>query len=84
MSVCRRLACLALVAASGCATFGSLTPGSDSSHGVWVAKTTSFMGLQLSDQEVLYCQATDPTKPMCYKAKGKVHASVKVQEQSDE
>lgn len=71
------LSCLVAIVVSGCATFSTLTPGSDSSKGVWVAKTTSLFGMQMSDQEILYCTpATDPkAKPMCIRAHGNVHAT---------
>jgi hypothetical protein len=63
--------CAVLLMASGCASFGSLTPspGIDASKGVWVAKKTSFLGLTLSDEEVLYCTGTPPA---CSKAHGDV------------
>lgn len=65
----------ALVAlVSGCATFSSLTPGSNSDKGVWVAKSTGFMGLMLSNQEVLYC-TTGGSTPSCTKAGGDVAPS---------
>jgi hypothetical protein len=71
----RMLAVLALaVAASGCATFSTLTPGSNSDKGVWVAKTTVFFGLQFSDQEVLYC-STATGSPQCVKSAGDVKAA---------
>ncbi len=71
----RMIAVLALaVAASGCATFASLTPGSNSDKGVWVAKTTVFFGLQFSDQEVLYC-STASGSPQCVKSLGDVKAA---------
>jgi hypothetical protein len=65
---------VALTAATGCATFGSLTPGSNSDKGVWVAKTTNFFGIQFSDQEVLYC-STASGAPQCVKAAGDVKAA---------
>ena len=65
---------LVLVAlASGCATFAPLTPGSNSDKGVWVTKTTGFLGLMLSNQEVLYCSAG--STPTCTKAGGDVNPS---------
>jgi hypothetical protein len=76
----RLLAVLLAVAGSGCATFSTLTPGSDSTKGVWVSKTTSLFGWQLSDQEVLYCFAHNPAQPSCARAQGAVHASVQVQQ----
>lgn len=71
---------LALIAGPACATFSTLTPGSDSTKGVWVSKTTSIFGWQLSDQEVLYCYAHNPASPSCSRAQGAVHASVQVQQ----
>jgi hypothetical protein len=65
-------------ALSGCATFDSLTPkGSytEISKGVWVAKSSSFLGLRFASQEVLFCFADNKTKPMCYRAGGDVEAA---------
>ncbi len=71
----RTLAVVALALAStGCATFGTLTPGSNSDKGVWVSKTTQLFGIQFSDQEVLFCSNTGST-PNCTKAGGDVKAS---------
>ena len=58
-------------AVSGCATFNTLTPGSNSDKGVWVAKSTGFFGLQTSNQEVLFCSNTGG-QPVCTKAGGDV------------
>jgi len=70
----RILAIFALAAAaSGCATFGTLTPGSNSDKGVWVSKSTGFFGIQFSDQEVLFCSTG--AAPTCTKAGGDVHAT---------
>lgn len=69
---------LAAFALSGCATFDSLTPkGSytEISKGVWVAKSSSFLGLRFASQEVLFCFADNKTKPMCYRAGGDVEAA---------
>ena len=75
MSMSRTIAVIAFaVAASGCATFASMTPGSNSDKGVWVAKTTNFFGLQFSDQEILYCSNASGT-PTCTKSAGDVKAS---------
>lgn len=60
------------VASTGCATFNSLTPGSNSDKGVWVAKTTGFLGMQTSNQEVLFCSTQGGTAPVCTKAGGDV------------
>ena len=73
----RFLVLVPLVLACGCATFSSLSPGTDASKGVWVAKTTSILGYQLSDQEVLFC--SPGAKPNCTKAEGDVKAT-KVQQ----
>ncbi|HUB07764.1 MAG TPA: hypothetical protein VMB50_12210 [Myxococcales bacterium] len=71
----RILAVLAVaVAGTSCATFTTLTPGSNSDKGVWVSKTTNFFGIQFSDQEVLYC-STASGAPSCAKAAGDVHAA---------
>jgi hypothetical protein len=71
----KKLAVLVVaIAASGCATFASMTPGSNSDKGVWVAKTTVFFGLQFSDQEILFC-STASGAPACTKAQGDVKAS---------
>ena len=59
---------------TGCASFNTLTPGSNSDKGVWVAKTTQFFGLQMSDQEVLFCSSNSGA-PSCVKAGGDVKAS---------
>ena len=66
------VAVVLIVASSGCATFGSLTPGSNSDKGVWVAKTTSFLGIQTSNQEVLFCSNPGGNAPVCTKASGDV------------
>jgi hypothetical protein len=63
------------VVSSGCATFGSLTPGSNSDKGVWVAKNTSFLGIQMSNQEVLFCTNPPGGAPSCTKAGGDVAPS---------
>jgi len=60
-----------VVTSMGCATFSSLTPGSNSDKGVWVAKTTGFLGMQTSNQEVLFC-SIQGTAPVCTKAGGDV------------
>jgi hypothetical protein len=71
----RIFAVLFLVAiATGCATFSPLTPGSNSDKGVWVSKTTQFFGLQMSDQEVLYCNNANGA-PTCTRAGGDVKAA---------
>jgi hypothetical protein len=62
------------VLASGCATFAPLTPGSNADKGAWVAKSTGFMGLMLSNQDILYCTQSGGT-PTCTKAGGDVGPS---------
>jgi hypothetical protein len=62
------------LALSGCATFNTLTPGSNSDKGVWVAKATGFFGLQTSNQEVLFCSNSSGA-PVCTKAGGDVAPS---------
>jgi hypothetical protein len=80
----RLVLCISFLASTGCATFYTLSPGAtDPSKGAWLAKTTSIFGWQLSDQEVLFCNA-DKTKPTCYRASGDVGASVKIEEKKDE
>ncbi len=71
-----RIASLFAIAAalSGCASFGTLTPGSNSDKGVWVSKTTQLFGIQFSDQEVLFCNTSGAT-PQCTKAAGDVKAT---------
>ncbi len=69
---------LGALLASGCATFDSLTPkGSytEISKGVWIAKSSSFLGLRFASQEVLFCYADNKQKPMCYRAGGDVEAA---------
>jgi len=64
----RLITVLALVLASGCAMVQTLTPGSNSDKGVWVAKSTALFGLQTSSQEVYYCSLKNGTAPQCTKA----------------
>ncbi len=69
---------LALAAGTGCATFDSLTPKggyTEISKGVWVAKSSSFLGIRFASQEVLFCYADNKQKPMCYRAGGDVDAA---------
>jgi hypothetical protein len=40
--------------------------------GVWVSKTTGFLGMQTSNQEVLFCSAPSGAAPVCTKAGGDV------------
>ncbi len=63
------------VVSSGCVTFGSLTPGSNSDKGVWVSKNTGFLGIQVSNQEVLFCSNSQGGSPVCTKAGGDVAPS---------
>ena len=69
---------LSLIALSGCATFEDLTPKgayTEISKGVWLAKTSTFLGVHFASQEVLFCSADAKTKPMCYRAGGDVDAA---------
>ena len=57
----------------GCATFDDLTPKGayvEASHGIWVAKSSGFMGMRTASQEVLFCSADNKMKPMCMRAGG--------------
>ena len=64
----RLITVLALVLSSGCAMVATLTPGSNSDKGVWVAKSTALFGLQMSNQEVYFCTLKNGTAPQCTKA----------------
>ena len=69
-----------LVAATsvGCATFDSLTPKgayTEASHGVWLGKSSGFMGIRTASQEVLFCYADIKSQPKCIKAQGDVGAA---------
>ena len=69
---------LALAATSGCATFDGLTPKgayTDINKGIWIAKSSSFLGVRFASQEVLFCYADVKSKPMCYRAGGDVEAA---------
>jgi hypothetical protein len=73
-----RALALAALLASGCATFDSLTPKgayTEISKGVWIAKSSSFLGVRFASQEVLFCYADNKQKPMCYRAGGDVEAA---------
>ncbi len=62
----------------GCADFASLMPRgayTDLAKGIWVAKSSSFLGMRTASQQILYCQATNPGKPVCAKATGDVDAA---------
>jgi hypothetical protein len=69
---------LALLAGAGCATFDDITPKgawTDINKGIWVAKSSSFLGVRFASQEVLFCFAEPKSKPMCYRAGGDVEAA---------
>jgi hypothetical protein len=69
---------LSLASLTGCATFSVISPNGgyiDPSKGVWLAKTSTFLGLRFSSQEVLFCFADVKTRPMCYRAGGDVDAA---------
>lgn len=75
----KKLCVGALTCASlfSCATFESLSPNgayADLTKGIWVAKSSSFMGIRTASQSVLYCRAIDPQKPVCVAATGDVGA----------
>ncbi len=68
----------AVALGAGCATFDDITPRGayvEASHGIWVAKSSSFMGLRTASQEVLYCSADNKLKPMCMRAGGDTSAA---------
>ena len=69
---------LAFAFASGCATFDGLSPKgawTDINKGIWVAKSSSFLGVRFASQEVLFCYAEPKNKPMCFRAGGDVEAA---------
>jgi hypothetical protein len=73
---------LLAVSGTGCATFRSMTAmEAAATRGVWVAKATSLFSLQLSDEDVLFCSASDIKKPVCIRATGNVHADVAIAKQ---
>jgi hypothetical protein len=74
----RVLALGLLVAAPGCATFETLSPKggyTEPSKGIWLAKSSSFLGVRFASQEVLFCHADNHNKPVCFKASGDVEAA---------
>ena len=78
----RLLFVLVPFAATGCATFRSMsTLDADSTRAVWVAKSTTMFGWQLSDEAVLFCTAPDIKKPVCTRATGNVTADVAITKQ---
>jgi hypothetical protein len=67
-----------MVGLSGCATFSGLMPTgayTDISKGVWVAKTSTFLGVRFASQQVLFCYADNKMKPICTRAGGDVEAA---------
>jgi hypothetical protein len=73
------LTTLAALSLAGCATFSPVLGPNDNSQnttgkGIWVLKSSSFFHLMTSSQAILYCNAVDPTHPVCYKAGGDVGA----------
>ena len=78
MRMCFGALAIAVATGSGCATFDSLTPKgayTEINKGVWVAKSSSFLGLRFASQEVLFCFAEPKNKPMCFRAGGDVEAA---------
>ncbi len=74
----RAFSITALLVASGCANFTSLMPPGaypDLTKGVWLAKSSSFLGMRTASQQVLYCQAVNGAKPVCTMASGDVGAA---------
>jgi hypothetical protein len=66
------------VPVSGCAAFDVLTPKgayTEISKGVWLAKSSTFLGVRFASQEVLFCYADDKEKPICHRAGGDVDAA---------
>ena len=60
---------------AGCATFTNMSPDNamqDLGKGIWVAKSSSFLGIMTSSQVVLFCVANP--KPVCTAATGDVGA----------
>jgi hypothetical protein len=71
----KRLVAAVALAVSGCATFTNASPNNavpDLAKGIWVVKSSSFMGIMTSSQVMLWCQANP--KPVCTKAEGDVGA----------
>jgi hypothetical protein len=74
----KKLVLLSLIAVSqvACATFEPLTAEgayTDPAKGVWLAKSSSFLGLRTASQQVLFCKADGA--PICTAAGGDVGAA---------
>lgn len=75
----KKLVLLSLIAVSqiACATFEPLTADgayTDPAKGVWLAKSSSFLGIRTASQAVLFCKADGP-QPICTAAGGDVGAA---------
>ena len=67
-----------VMGATGCATFSDLTPKgeyTDAAKGVWLGKTSTFLGMRFASQQVLFCYADNKAKPICTRASGDVEAA---------